>query len=84
MKKGDQLFLRYGSHSNAFLFSEYGFVLPKPAGDGEEGEDFQNYGQVLVDDIVFEMFERKGKPWMRDALQKWDYWGYVLAFASYS
>ncbi|KAJ1311048.1 hypothetical protein OPQ81_009553 [Rhizoctonia solani] len=28
IKEGDQIYLRYGGHSNAFLFSEYGFVLP--------------------------------------------------------
>ncbi|KAF8761564.1 Oxidoreductase family, C-terminal alpha/beta domain [Rhizoctonia solani] len=28
IKNGDQVYLRYGGHSNAFLFSEYGFVLP--------------------------------------------------------
>jgi hypothetical protein len=27
VKCGDQIYLRYGGHSNAFLFVEYGFVL---------------------------------------------------------
>lgn len=80
MKMGDQLYLRYGPHSNATLFAEYGFVLPKFAhgnsvADVGDLDMHQNYGQVLVDDIIEEMFEKSGRSWMKEMLQEWNYWG---------
>ncbi|KDQ14019.1 hypothetical protein BOTBODRAFT_33134 [Botryobasidium botryosum FD-172 SS1] len=79
MKKGDQLYLRYGPHSNATLFAEYGFVLSKfTCADGTGGDDpdvHQNYGQVVLDDIIEDMFETSGRSWMKEMLQEWNYWG---------
>jgi hypothetical protein len=68
LKKDDELFLKYGYHSNSVLFSEYGFVMPPE----ERGVD----GEVCVDDILEPMFEKHGE-WMKEALNKHDYWGYA-------
>ncbi|CAH0019210.1 unnamed protein product [Clonostachys rhizophaga] len=35
-KAGDELFIRYGSHSNDFLLVEYGFTIPSPENPFDE------------------------------------------------
>jgi hypothetical protein len=67
LKQGDQLFLRYGPHSNEVLFTEYGFVAVWP---DEEGE-------ISVDDIVEALFLRDevSGDWKKSSLENWNYWG---------
>lgn len=77
LKKDDEVFLKYGYHSNSVLFSEYGFVM-QPEERGVEGE-------VCVDDILEPMFEKPGEwmkealknhgEWMKETLKKHKYWG---------
>jgi len=60
-----QLFLRYGSHPNSTLFTEYGFV--EPTGEGE----------VLLDFAIEGLFKLRGHVglWMKDILIAKRYWG---------
>lgn len=60
MKKGDEIFLHYNSHSNCVLFSEYGFVVPRGGG-----------GEVRVDDLVERLFV---EDWKRELLESRGYW----------
>jgi hypothetical protein len=71
IKKGDQIYLRYGSHSNAFLFSEYGFVLPL----GLEGAHITD-GEVVIDPDVEELLlGTKDYKLKEDLLKDRSYWG---------
>lgn len=68
LKKGDQVYLKYGDHSNRFLFRHYGFVCTDP----------EMERSVDVDDI-FEsslLSQRSLKIWdvIRDLLQDRGYW----------
>jgi len=60
-----ELFLKYGSHPNLTLFTEYGFV--DPSSDGE----------VMLDWVVEALFKLKGHVglWMKDILIAERYWG---------
>ena len=85
VEAGQQLYLRYGGHSNRTLFAEYGFVNqfgPEAIPRG----DFR--GEVDVQDIVEECI-RTLKPryggrreasayqrWVMDTLEEEGYWGY--------
>ncbi|CAE6449742.1 unnamed protein product [Rhizoctonia solani] len=51
INKGDQIYLRYGGHPGAFLFSEYGFVLPLGLKDTHITD-----GEIVVDFDVEELF----------------------------
>ncbi|KAF8163286.1 hypothetical protein B0H34DRAFT_694841 [Crassisporium funariophilum] len=64
-----ELFLRYGTHSNSTLFAEYGFVNMSPS-DGTEGE-------VEMDALVEALFDQKGATglWMKEVLVQEGYWG---------
>lgn len=65
VKIGDELFLKYGSHSNATLFTEYGFVLSR--------QDIE----VEVTELVEELFNKRGAvgAWMKEVLTNEGYWG---------
>lgn len=60
-----ELFLKYGSHPNSTLFTEYGFV--EPTGEGE----------VMLDCAVEALFKTRGDVglWMKDILIAERYWG---------
>lgn len=80
IQEGDEIFLQYGAHPNLKLFIEYGFVNTFSDGDCLRG-DF--VGQVALQDIVEEMFEkRKGGvgEWMSQVLEDEGYWGYSCSF----
>jgi hypothetical protein len=60
-----QLFLKYGSHPNSILFTEYGFV--EPTGEGE----------VVLDFAIEALIKLRGRVglWMKDILIAERYWG---------
>ncbi|PPQ81158.1 hypothetical protein CVT24_007942 [Panaeolus cyanescens] len=64
-KPQDELYLKYGSHSNSTLFTEYGFVLART--DSE----------IEVVDLVEDLFEKRGAvgTWMKEVLTGEGYWG---------
>ena len=67
LNKGDEVYLRYGPHSNNTLFTEYGFV-EKVSLHG---------GQADISDIIESLFREKGPlgEWMKTTLEATDYWG---------
>jgi hypothetical protein len=60
-----QLFLKYGSHPNSTLFTEYGFVEPT------------HEGEVILDSTIETLFKLRGQVglWMKDVLIAERYWG---------
>jgi len=77
VQKGEELYLNYGAHSNRTLFVEYGFVN-EISEEGLFGGKFS--GEVDVQDIIEEMFRRRGTvgEWMKGVLKEEGYWEYVL------
>ncbi|KAI8998695.1 SET domain-containing protein [Trametes punicea] len=72
--KGQELLLHYGSHSNCFLFAEYGFVNSFPDGAIASGIFV---GEVDLQDFIEEMIERAGPngSLIKSTLQAAGYWG---------
>ncbi|KAG6890711.1 hypothetical protein C0995_005084 [Termitomyces sp. Mi166 len=73
-KQDDELFLKYGAHSNQKLFVEYGFVSEISAelllcGDA--------IGEIAIQSELVDLFESRGElgAWMKDVLQNEGYWG---------
>lgn len=60
-----ELFLKYGSHANSTLFTEYGFV------------DRTSEGEIMLDCVVESLFKLRGDVglWMKDILNAERYWG---------
>lgn len=79
VNKDDELFLRYGSHSNRMLFVEYGFVNTWSKGACASGE-FN--GDVDLQDVVEEVLISKGAVGrlLREVLEEEGYWGYSYLF----
>lgn len=75
-KAGDELYLRYGFHTNQFLFVEYGFSAAV-----SEHEVLSGVQQADIDitPTVEEVFARKGKvgEWLKEQLLDEGYWGCV-------
>jgi len=72
--QGQQLFLRYGGHSNRTLFVEYGFVNAFSPDDIATGV-FR--GEVDVQDFVEKMFSANvAGSWLKTVLEEEGYWGY--------
>ncbi|KAG8743124.1 hypothetical protein FRC12_015126 [Ceratobasidium sp. 428] len=71
LRPGDEIYLRYGGHSNALLFAEYGFVLPASTGDAHAIN-----AEVSIDSDVEELlkscedYEAKAQ-----LLKDRNYWG---------
>ncbi|TWU74643.1 hypothetical protein ED733_002895 [Metarhizium rileyi] len=66
VSRGDELFIRYGSHSNDFLLVEYGFTLPGSANPWDE---------ICLDEYLCPLFTRR----QRAALEEAGFWGrYML------
>ena len=80
--KDDELFLRYGGHSNRKLFVEYGFVNVWTPHQCESG---MFSGEVDVQDGVQGLLAGQGDlgDRVRDILEQEGYWGYSSS-ASYS
>lgn len=72
--KDQQLFLRYGGHSNRTLFVEYGFVNAFSPDDITTGAF---HGEVDVQDLIEKMFSASvAGVWLRTELEHEGYWGY--------
>lgn len=73
VKRGDQIYLRYGGHSNGFLFAEYGFVLPL---DIQQAHIMN--GEITVDPDVEEMFRTSADAEAKQKiLEDRNYWGWI-------
>ncbi len=70
-----EVFLRYGAHSNSKLFVDYGFVNSSPEGSVFNGD---TDGEVDVQDILEPVFDQRGATgsWMKSILEEEGYWGY--------
>jgi hypothetical protein len=69
LRKGEEIFYSYGTHSEDTLLSEYGFVL---------GEDGNSDDSVDVTELVQKLFERlpaQEKDEKIQVLQNHQYWG---------
>ncbi|KAG9128163.1 hypothetical protein FRC07_003992 [Ceratobasidium sp. 392] len=74
LKPGDEVHLRYGGHSNAVLFTEYGFVLPI---DTRNAHTIN--GEMSIDFDVEELFKLcQDHATKSQLLKDWNYWGYVV------
>ena len=71
MQEGDEVYLKYGSHDNRFLFLHYGFVCREP---GMEQS-------VLVDDVFEQVIlSGRSKRWLEEieaVLEECGYWRYT-------
>lgn len=78
ISQGQELYLQYGNHCNAFLFSEYGFVNTIRADDIASGS---YAGEVDVQELVEILFaENAMVSQLKPILESEGYWGYVTAF----
>ena len=73
-KAGDELYLRYGFHTNQFLFVEYGFGNPVSEKGVLSGEE---QASVDITPVIEEWFTNRGEvgQWMRERLVEEGYWG---------
>ncbi|KAJ3503825.1 hypothetical protein NMY22_g18116 [Coprinellus aureogranulatus] len=73
-KAGNELYLRYGFHSNQLLFVEYGFTTSVSEQDVLAGEQ---QADIDITPIVEEWFTNRGKvgDWMKEQLMGENYWG---------
>ncbi|QRW05180.1 SET domain-containing protein [Ceratobasidium sp. AG-Ba] len=70
LQPGDEIYLRYGGHSNAALFTEYGFVLAL----AEKAHTFN--GEVLIDCYVEDLLRsRENYAQKCQLLKDRNYWG---------
>ena len=54
IKKGEEVYISYGNHSNDFLLAEYGFILPEEGGENQ-------WDEVLLDAFMLRLFSAKQK-----------------------
>lgn len=95
IEEGQQLFLRYGGHSNRTLFAEYGFVNRFKLQSIMHG---QFRGEVDVQDLVEEYLlalkpiesglgsrrvSSNLEQWLTSTLQEEGYWGYYCCVYTY-
>ncbi|KAG8906054.1 hypothetical protein FRB99_007711 [Tulasnella sp. 403] len=72
MKKGEEILLHYNSNSNATLFAEYGFVIPRPT---VEDDDMIPGADINVDDIVESLFTDQEGMCKKGIIESRGYWG---------
>lgn len=82
LRKGDEVFITYGSHSNSNLFSEYGFVLPSNINERSTSSDYDGnqYNEVKIDEEIEEILNEMNKDELEGIrkkilLQDRGYWG---------
>ena len=61
IKKGDEMFISYGNHSNDFLLAEYGFILSSSS--GEEN----TWDEIPLDLLLLPLFNDGQKQALKDA-----------------
>jgi len=67
LKKGDEVFLKYGAHSNRFLFQHYGFVC--------EGRMEQSMNvDYAFEQVILCSRSTKSRERIESLLQEVDYW----------
>ncbi|KAG8863082.1 hypothetical protein FRB96_009262 [Tulasnella sp. 330] len=79
LRQGQEIFLRYSSHSNAVLLAEYGFAIPrskKPSKVSEGDDDAVDGGEINVDDLIKALLEHKDGLWRKEMLESRGYWGF--------
>jgi hypothetical protein len=69
LKQGDEIFLKYGTHSNLFLFLHYGFVCESKAMEGSVDVD------DVFDQVILSTKDRKSCKVIKKLLQEFNYWG---------
>lgn len=76
MEEGAEVVFRYSGHSNAALFSEYGFAISRShSQDRSEGE-IVDEGDINVDDLMEQLFLcKEDGSWRREMLEAHGYWG---------
>lgn len=76
IRQDEELFLRYGGHSNRTLFVEYGFINQWETGQCYKG-DFA--GEVDLQDVVEQLFEKMSRraDLAKEILEDEGYWGYT-------
>ncbi|KAF8959069.1 hypothetical protein BDZ97DRAFT_1839701 [Flammula alnicola] len=70
----EEIFLRYGPHSNSTLFAEYGFVMaPSP----NDASDETSGGEIELQGVIETLFLKRGSvgSWMKEILVVEGYWG---------
>lgn len=72
LKADEQVYLKYGSHSNRILFSEYGFLLPITAEAMRRGE---MDGELDIFDFLQALFSRTNLDFLKGTLEVENYWG---------
>ncbi|KAF8894597.1 hypothetical protein BD779DRAFT_1669078 [Infundibulicybe gibba] len=69
VQPGEELYLKYGAHSNRFLFIEYGFV--------NDAQRNISDGDVDLQEDILHLFKQRGAlgHWMEERLIEEGYWG---------
>jgi len=67
LKEGDEVFLKYGDHSNRFLFQHYGFVCGETMERSVEVDD-------VFDQVILSSMDPKSREVIESLLREHNYW----------